>query len=139
LPISERFFSGGATTLRGFKFDQAGPQGVLEPRNANELPTLVPLGGDALVILNFELRYPLTNRLRLVPFYDVGNVFRRPGDISFGGMTHTLGIGLQFNTPIGPVGVDYGRLLDPPVFTFATGVVLRQPSGALHIRFGQAF
>jgi outer membrane protein assembly complex protein YaeT len=139
LPISERFFSGGATTLRGFNFEQAGPQGILEPRNANELPTLVPLGGDALVVLNFELRYPLTRRLRLIPFYDVGNVFSRPGDISFGGMTHTLGIGFQINTPIGPVGVDYGRLLDPPAFTTATGIVLRQPSGVLHIRFGQTF
>jgi outer membrane protein insertion porin family len=97
------------------------------------------LGGDALVVLNFELRYPLTKRLRLIPFYDVGNVFRTPGDISFGGMTHTVGIGFQINTPIGPVGVDYGRLLDPPAFTSATGVVLRQPSGVLHIRFGQTF
>ncbi|HKC88153.1 MAG TPA: translocation/assembly module TamB domain-containing protein, partial [Blastocatellia bacterium] len=84
LPISERFFAGGSTTLRGFKFEDAGPQGVLEPRNSNELPTLVPIGGDALVIFNFELRYPLSRRWRLVPFYDLGNVFRRVGDISFG-------------------------------------------------------
>ncbi|HKV39194.1 MAG TPA: translocation/assembly module TamB domain-containing protein, partial [Blastocatellia bacterium] len=86
LPISERFFAGGATTLRGFGFDQAGPQGVLEPRNAQELPTLVPIGGDALVILNFELRYPLTKQLRLVPFYDLGNVFPHVSDLGWKGM-----------------------------------------------------
>jgi len=139
LPISERFFSGGATTLRGFKFEAAGPQGVLEPRAANELPTLVPLGGDALAVFNFELRYPLTERLRLVPFYDLGNVFRRVRDVRFSGMTHTVGLGLRFNTPVGPVGIDYGYLLNPPSFTTATGGLLRQHQGVIHIRFGQTF
>jgi outer membrane protein insertion porin family len=139
LPISERFFAGGSTTLRGFRFEDAGPQGVLEPRNSNELPTLVPIGGDALVIFNFELRYPLSRRWRLVPFYDLGNVFRRVGDISFGGMTNSVGLGLRFNTPIGPVGVDYGYLLDPPSFITASGAMLRPPRSAFHIRIGQSF
>jgi outer membrane protein insertion porin family len=139
LPISERFFSGGATTLRGFQFEQAGPQAILEPRNADELPTLVPLGGDALLVMNFELRYPLTNQLRLVPFYDLGNVFRRVSDINFKNLTHSIGVGLRFNTPIGPVGVDYGYLLNPPSFTSAGGTLIRQPKGVIHIRFGQTF
>jgi outer membrane protein assembly complex protein YaeT len=139
LPISERFFAGGATTLRGFRFEEAGPQGILEPRNANELPTLTPIGGDALAIFNFEFRYPLTRRFQLVPFYDLGNVFRRVSDINFGRMTNTLGLGLRFNTPIGPVGVDYGYLLDPPSFVTAGGGVLRQPRSVFHIRIGQTF
>ncbi|HZF40965.1 MAG TPA: translocation/assembly module TamB domain-containing protein [Blastocatellia bacterium] len=139
LPISERFFAGGATTLRGFRFEEAGPHGVLEPRNPKELPTLVPIGGDALVIFNFELRFPLSRRWRLVPFYDLGNVFRRVGDINFAGMTNSVGLGLRFNTPIGPVGVDYGYLLDPPFFITASGATLRQPHGAFHIRIGQSF
>ncbi|HEX4947033.1 MAG TPA: outer membrane protein assembly factor BamA, partial [Blastocatellia bacterium] len=139
LPISERFFSGGATTLRGFQFEQAGPQGVLEPRNANELPTLVPLGGDALAVFNFELRYPLSRRYTLVPFYDLGNVFRKASDFKFSKMTNTVGLGLRFNTPVGPIGVDYGYLLDPPSFVTASGGVLRQRQGVLHIRFGQSF
>jgi outer membrane protein assembly complex protein YaeT len=139
LPISQRFFSGGATTLRGFRYEQAGPQAILEPRNAQELPTLVAIGGDALVVLNFELRYPLTKQLRLVPFYDLGNVFRRVSDINFGGMTHTVGLGLRLNTPIGPVGIDYGYLLDPPTFRSASGMIIRQPQGVIHIRFGQSF
>jgi outer membrane protein assembly complex protein YaeT len=139
LPISERYFAGGATTLRGFKFEEAGPHGVLEPRNSNELPTLVPIGGDALVIFNFELRFPLSRRWRLVPFYDLGNVFRRVADINFAGMTNSVGLGLRFNTPIGPVGVDYGYLLDPPFFIIASGATLRQPRSAFHIRIGQSF
>jgi len=117
----------------------AGPQGILEPRNPQEFPTLVPLGGDAMVVLNFELRYPLTRQLQLVPFYDFGNVFAKISDISLSGMTNSIGLGLRFNTPVGPVGIDYGYLLDPPSFTSVTGIVLRQPRGVLHFRFGQTF
>lgn len=148
LPISERFFSGGATTLRGFRFETAGPQDIIEPRPEKncllpgrpcDLPTLVPVGGDALAIFNFELRYPLTPRLRLVPFYDLGNVFRRVTDFRFSNMTNTVGLGLRINTPLGPVGVDYGFLLDPPAYLTTSGAVLRQPRGAIHIRLGQSF
>jgi len=156
LPISERFFSGGATNLRGFKFETAGPQTIVEPgpksldrcdnplRPPNRpciLPTLVPSGGDALAVFNFEMRYPLTGRMRLVPFYDLGNVFRRARDFNFSNMTNTFGLGLRINTPLGPVGVDYGYLIDPPAFASPppSSVVLRQPRGAIHIRFGQTF
>lgn len=148
LPISERFFSGGATTLRGFRFETAGPQDVLFNPNQTTgtgqaflLPTLVPVGGDAQAVFNFELRYPLSRQLRLVPFYDLGNVFRRVSDFSWAGMTHTVGAGLRFNTPLGPVGVDYGFLLDPPAYAVpgVPGAVLRQPRGSIHIRFGQSF
>jgi outer membrane protein assembly complex protein YaeT len=139
LPISERFFAGGATTLRGFRFETAGPQIILEPTFPGELPALVAAGGNALTIFNFELRYPLTRRVRLVPFYDLGNVFSLVSDIRFSGMTNTVGLGLRVNTPVGPVGIDYGFLIDPPSFISASGAVLRQPSHAIHIRFGQSF
>jgi outer membrane protein insertion porin family len=139
LPISERFFAGGSTTLRGFRFEQAGPQAILEPGIPGELPALIPIGGNALTVFNFEFRYPLTRRFRLIPFYDLGNVFPLVRDISFGGMTNTVGLGLRFNTPIGPVGVDYGYLLDPPSYVTASGAVLRPPRGVLHIRLGQSF
>ncbi|HMY75702.1 MAG TPA: BamA/TamA family outer membrane protein, partial [Blastocatellia bacterium] len=92
-------------------------------------------------VFNFEMRFPLSERLRLVPFYDLGNVFRRVSDFSWAGMTHTVGAGLRFNTPLGPVGVDYGFLLDPPAYAVpgVPGAVLRQPRGSIHIRFGQSF
>jgi outer membrane protein insertion porin family len=137
LPFSERFRSGGATTLRGFRFEQAGPQAIIEVGNAPA--RLIPLGGDALVVLNLELRYPLSQRLQLVPFYDLGNVFSRVRDINFRRMTNTIGIGLRFNTPIGPVGVDYGYLLDPQSFTTPNGGILKQRQGVIHIKFGQSF
>jgi outer membrane protein insertion porin family len=164
LPISERFFSGGATTLRGFRFETAGPQAVLEPaqnsldrcdnparaqlapKNKGDqgpppcvLPTLFPLGGNALAVFNFELRYPLASRVRIAPFYDLGNVFRRVSDFRFSDMTNTVGLGMRIHTPLGPLGVDYGFLIDPPVFSASSGALLRQPRGAIHIRFGQTF
>jgi outer membrane protein insertion porin family len=164
LPISERFFSGGATTLRGFRFETAGPQAVLEPspnsldrcdnparalqepKNPKDqaptpclLPTLFPLGGNALAVFNFELRYPLASRVRLAPFYDLGNVFRRVSDFRFSDMTNTVGLGMRIHTPLGPLGVDYGFLIDPPAFSASNGALLRQPRGAIHIRFGQTF
>jgi outer membrane protein insertion porin family len=103
------------------------------------LPTLFPLGGNALAVFNFELRYPLASRVRIAPFYDLGNVFRRVSDFRFSDMTNTVGLGMRIHTPLGPLGVDYGFLIDPPVFSASSGALLRQPRGAIHIRFGQTF
>ncbi len=90
LPISERFFSGGSTTLRGFGFEEAGPRQVIIPEGTFrdqdgdivELnPFTVPVGGNAVAVVNLEARVPLTKTLQIVPFYDGGNVFRRVGDL----------------------------------------------------------
>ncbi|MBA2493238.1 MAG: BamA/TamA family outer membrane protein, partial [Acidobacteria bacterium] len=90
LPISERFFAGGSTTLRGFEYEGAGPRVVIVPQgifrnNKGEpvflSPFTVPFGGNALAIVNLEARIPVTDLLRVVPFYDGGNVFRRVSDI----------------------------------------------------------
>ena len=90
LPISERFFSGGSTTLRGFSYEEAGPRQVIIPEGVfrdqdGEIvelnPFTVPVGGNALAIINLEARIPLTKVFQVVPFYDGGNVFRRVGDL----------------------------------------------------------
>ncbi len=90
LPISERFFSGGSTTLRGFNFEEAGPRQAIIPvgpfvdQNKETVilnPFTVPVGGNALAIVNLEARIPFTRALQVVPFYDGGNVFRRVGDL----------------------------------------------------------
>jgi len=148
LPISERFFSGGSTTLRGFNFEEAGPRQVVIPEGAfrdskkNVVflnPFTVPVGGNALAVLNLEARVPLTRSVQVVPFYDGGNVFRRVGDL-FGKedttpvppgdmiaainkanlrahWTNTVGLGFRLQTPFGgALAVDYGFLLNPPEF-----------------------
>ena len=148
LPISERFFSGGSTTLRGFSFEEAGPRQVVIPegefrdqdKNIVFLnPFTVPVGGNALAVVNLEARVPLTRAVQVVPFYDGGNVFRRVGDL-FGKedttpvapgdiigainkanlrahWTNTVGLGFRLQTPFGgALAVDYGFLLNPPEF-----------------------
>ena len=168
LPISERFFAGGSTTLRGFEFESAGPRVVVVPqgsfRNSTGDPVFlnpfsVPFGGNALAIVNLEARIPLSKSIRAVPFYDGGNVFRRVGDIfnppdvpptdvfrqNLRALwTHTVGLGLRLKTPIGgEFAVDYGYLLNPPRFlipqVMAPNAVFQLPQSQIHFRFAQAF
>ncbi|HEX5884198.1 MAG TPA: BamA/TamA family outer membrane protein, partial [Pyrinomonadaceae bacterium] len=159
LPISERFFSGGSTTLRGFNFEEAGPREVVIPlgpfrdqdKNVVFLnPFTVPVGGNALAVVNLEARIPVTRSVQVVPFYDGGNVFRRVGDL-FGKddptpvppgnilaainaanlrahWSNTVGLGFRLQTPFGgALAVDYGFLLNPPEFL----VPQRGPGGVL--------
>jgi outer membrane protein insertion porin family len=164
LPISERFFSGGSTTLRGFGYEEAGPRrviqgGIFRNQQGDPItlqPFLVPVGGNALAVVNLEARTALTKAFQVVPFYDGGNVFRRIGDI-FGRelkpgedpnllvkWTHTVGLGLRIKTPIGgALAIDYGYLLNPPEFTLDPAAreqqIIRLKPSQLHFRFTQTF
>ncbi len=123
VPISQRFFTGGASTLRGLPQDLAGPllrdddgNVVLVDENGNQDPNgrPVPEGGNALLIFNTEFRFPIWSRLRGALFYDVGNVFRELGDFSVSELSHAIGFGFQLSTPIGPLRFDIGYNPDPP-------------------------
>jgi translocation and assembly module TamA len=138
VPLSELFFSGGGSTLRGFPLNGAGPQrSVTVCGNPSDPATCaqirVPTGGRELFILNSEFRIPLPIKkgLGLVAFYDGGNVFQHVGFSDFGSnYTNTLGIGLRYATPIGPVRVDLGHN-----FNALSGIKSTQ----LFITLGQAF
>ena len=121
VPTSELFFSGGGTTLRGFPIDQAGPQQLVPFCNVLTGQTgcvnvTVPVGGRALLILNSELRFPLgiMKALGGVVFYDGGNVYSaiNPNNL-VNNYSNTIGIGLRYTTPIGPIRIDVGRNLNP--------------------------
>lgn len=113
VPISERFFAGGSTSLRGFKLDYAGP--LTEP---DETGKQYPLGGNALLVANLELRLQLLENVGGVVFYDFGNVFPSISDLNLYKLTHSLGIGFRYNTPLGPLRVDYGKSLRSKDFGF---------------------
>ena len=120
VPTSERFFAGGGSTLRGFPLNGAGPQRIAPvcvtgTTNCNSFIT-VPVGGDQLFILNSELRYPIPiiNNLGGVVFYDGGNVYRAINFSDFvNHYTNTVGVGIRYATPVGPVRFDIGRNLNP--------------------------
>ena len=122
VPVSQKFFTGGASTLRGFPLNGAGPQETIPAcGNPNDPSTCVkitvPQGGNELFILNSELRFPLDSLkkgLGIVAFYDGGNVFPSVGFHDFGALyTNSVGLGLRYATPIGPVRVDLGHNLNP--------------------------
>jgi outer membrane protein assembly complex protein YaeT len=137
IPLPERFFSGGGNSHRGFGLNQAGPR---DPQSG------FPLGGSALFLNNLELRFPPTNlpffkdNISFAVFHDMGNVFvggdqmvhnllrwrqkapelcRQPSTASqcdYSYISHAIGLGVRYKTPIGPVRFDFGYNLNPPVF-----------------------
>jgi outer membrane protein insertion porin family len=121
VPTSQLFFSGGGTSLRGFPIDEAGPQRLVPFCNVLKgqsgcVNVTVPIGGRQLFILNSEARFPLgiMKALGGVVFYDGGNVYRAINFNNFmNNYTNTVGFGLRYATPIGPVRIDIGRNLNP--------------------------
>ena len=122
VPLPERFFAGGGQSLRGFSLNQAGPRDPC---------TGFPIGGLALLVFNQELHFPMKlpfvgNRLGGTIFYDGGNVYRDISHISLAWkssstsdlnyFSHTIGFGLRYPTPIGPVRVDIGYQLNPALY-----------------------
>jgi outer membrane protein insertion porin family len=121
IPLSERFYAGGDTTLRGFEYKTVGPKDPV---------TGEALGGEGIFLLNQELRFPLYKAFTGVVFYDTGNVYADFRDYDLGDLRHVLGLGLRVSTPVGPFRVEYGRKLD------------REPGesrGEIFFSIGQAF
>lgn len=146
IPLPERLFAGGGTSLRGFALNQAGPRDSL---------TGFPVGGQAVLILNQEIRFPLKlpligTKLGGALFYDGGNVYSRASRITLrwsppkpvflpaypgqppgpfnparcvanctnelNYFSNTVGFGLRYPTPIGPIRIDLGYQLNPAQF-----------------------
>lgn len=137
IPLPERFFGGGGTSLRGFALNQAGPR---------DATTGFPVGGQALLVLNQEFRFPMRlpfvgSRLGGTLFYDGGNVYSRlrrvtlrwsspkpvfdpanpttclfncTNELNY--FSHTIGFGIRYSTPVGPIRVDIGYQLNRPYF-----------------------
>ena len=121
VPLSERFFTGGPDSLRGFAINAAGPQRPVtvcsNPADASTCSVIsVPEGGLMLAIVNTEGRFPLPLKQGLsgVIFYDGGNVYRNVNFNEFANnFSHSIGFGIRYRTPVGPIRVDIGRNLNP--------------------------
>jgi outer membrane protein assembly factor BamA len=127
LPASERFFAGGDTTIRGFALDTVGTPETITPRG-------FPRGGNGLLILNAELRVPVWKDFGAALFTDGGNVFERVTDFDPSELRGSVGFGLRYRSPIGPVRVDLGFKMDRRLIA---GELEKRT--ALHFSIGQAF
>jgi outer membrane protein assembly factor BamA len=124
LPLPERFVAGGELGPRGFPYDGVGPR--LVGGNGDSYAT----GGNALLLGGAELRYNLSRSLQLASFLDLGNVYAEAGDIRLPALRRSTGLGLRYRTPIGPIRLDWGYVLD------------RQPDESrsrFHLTIGHAF
>ncbi len=121
VPLAERFFAGGISSVRGYKQDRLGPIDPLTDK---------PLGGASVFVLSQELRVPLTGRMSFHVFVDGGNVFPGASDLDLGDLKFTAGPGFSIRTPAGPLRLYYGWKLD------------REPgedAARFHVTFGPVF
>jgi outer membrane protein insertion porin family len=119
VPIHERFYLGGGTTVRGYTQDSVGPTG------SDGTPT----GGDSMVLFNAELRRSLTKEFGVVLFSDAGNVWTGRV-LNLRDLRSSYGAGIRYGTPIGPLRIDYGQKIH------------RRPGespGEVHFNIGHTF
>jgi len=123
IPLPERFFAGGSSTLRSFPQNQAGPRDPV---------TGFPLGGNAMLLFGTEIRFPLFGRnIGGVLFHDAGNVYSTVQKLSFrvsqrnlqdfNYMVHDVGFGVRYRTPIGPIRTDISFSPNSPGFIGCEG------------------
>lgn len=100
----DRFQAGGPSSVRGFSTGSLGP---IDPILG------VPIGGKGVLVFNQEIRFPIYWRFRGVGFYDAGNAFEEPSDISLAKLRSSVGAGLRVELPFGLLRFDWAWPLDP--------------------------
>ncbi len=106
LPVYERFYLGGLKSIRGFDYADISP---VDPETGEKI------GGDKMWFTNFEYVFPLLteNGVNGVVFYDMGNVYNDDEDWDFNDYKHSVGLGIRWFSPMGPLRLEWGYNLDP--------------------------
>ncbi|MBF0594924.1 MAG: outer membrane protein assembly factor BamA [Candidatus Omnitrophica bacterium] len=99
VPIFERYFSGGARTIRGYSERSVGP---IDSGNSD------PIGGEGMMLGTVEYTIPLIDVIKFATFFDTGTVSAKYGDLFSEKLYSGTGIGFRVKTPIGPMNLDYG-------------------------------
>lgn len=122
VPIDQRLFNGGGTTVRSFAEREMGPDSVHGS---------TPLGGLSTMVLNAEFSYEIISNLEIAGFIDAGTVDPENGSLfAATDLRYAVGMGLRYQLPIGPLRIDYGYNPDRKA---------GEKAGALHLTFGFAF
>lgn len=114
VPINERFFLGGRTTVRGF------PQDSIGLINLN--PYGYPIGGNVMENYNLQLNIPVYKNVNFFVFQDGGNVFMDSEDIRPLSLYKSAGAGIMYLSPIGPISFSYGFILTREPYWPAGGI-----------------
>jgi outer membrane protein insertion porin family len=130
VPFYERYYLGGLTSLRGYRYREIGPRESFTTYSYDSNTNLVtgtawePAGGNTYWFLTAEYSTPIIEKLRFAVFYDIGMVY--PGTFSFspepsrgtgydtGSYADNWGVGIRLNLPIGPLRLDYGIPITAP-------------------------
>lgn len=127
VPLQDRYFAGGATTIRGYDTRDVGPK----VRRFIWFGDKEAIGGELRVLNTLEVKYKLTDIVRFYGFMDAGGVWLEPSDFDFGDVKYSIGVGLGFDIPrLGPMRFDYGFPLNPDG---------DQGSGRLHLQTSVRF
>jgi outer membrane protein insertion porin family len=140
---NRQFFLGGVDTIRGYPQDAMIPQELATAISRGEAtPDAILRGGDAFFLLRSEVRFPITGAIQGGIFCDLGNLWADARNINPLDLRATAGIGLRVTTPVGPIALDYGFILDRrrvPVGASGDGFVLNrpyEPFGSFHFSIG---
>ncbi len=123
IPIDLRYFNGGPFSVRSFQERSLGPR---DPKSGD------PVGGNFYTIFNAEYEIPISALpgLSIVPFADAGNLLFDESDAGLSHLRYALGLGLRYDTPIGPIRLEYGWNPDAQA---------GEPDGTLHLGFGLGY
>ncbi len=121
LPDYEKFYLGGMNSMRGFDYQGINIRGTSTRIEINDdgdeevVEYVTEEGGEKYVLFNVELTYPLLEEVGIVGvlFYDTGNVYDSDEDIDFGSLRQSAGYGIRWYSPIGPIRIEGGHILDP--------------------------
>ncbi|MBW7864448.1 MAG: outer membrane protein assembly factor BamA [Candidatus Hydrogenedentes bacterium] len=128
VPLQDRFYAGGTSTIRGYRNRDIGPK----VREYLFWGDTFAVGGNMRLITNLEAKYKLSDILRVYAFADAGGVWRDIDDFDFGDYRYSAGVGLGFNVPmLGPIRLDYAFPLNPDDD--------QSSSGRLHLATGFRF
>jgi len=120
IPITQRYYLGGRTTVRGFRENSLGPRGS----------DGAVIGGDTMLLGKTQLQYLADDSVSTHFFFDFGNVFLRHAEFNLSDLRTSIGVGFQYLSPIGPIGFDVGRPFDEQ-----SG----EPSVRVHFSVGSMF
>ena len=128
VPFSKRYFLGGSTSIRGWGRYEVSPLTTSGQ----------PFGGDSMFQWSEEVRAAFTQKLGVVAFLDAGNVWEKSWDVNLRDLRYAIGPGLRYQTPVGPIRLDFGWQLNPIPGLVVNGDTTPR-RWRLHFSIGQAY